>query len=103
MIMNSHQITNKENLQKHTGAISNKIHKGFVVIENNEKSPFGILKKEGFDIHQGVNFLLFFVTFGLWSLPQLYRSYVSSKEKMIPISIDKNGNTFEQRHRNYKN
>ena len=95
--MKSHQITNKENLQKYTSAIENKIHKGFVVIENNEKLPFAVLKKEGFDIHQGFNFLFFCATLGLWSLPWFYISRVSSKEKMILIGIDDDGNTFEQR------
>ena len=103
MIMESHQINHAENLQKYTRTIANKMQKGFVVIENNDKLPFAVLTKEGFDIHQGINFLFFCVTLGLWSLPWLYMSRVSSKEKMILIAIDEDGNTFEQRCRNYKN
>lgn len=95
--MKSNQIIHTENLKKYTSTLANKIHKGFVVIENNDKLPFAVLTKEGFDIHQGLNFLFFCATLGLWSLPWLYMSLVSSKEKMILIGIDEDGNTFEQR------
>jgi hypothetical protein len=95
--MKSNQIIHTENLKKYTSTLANKIHKGFVVIENNDKLPFAVLAKEGFDIHQGLNFLFFCATLGLWSLPWLYMSLVSSKEKMILIGIDEDGNTFEQR------
>lgn len=97
MIMKSNQINHTENLQKYTSILASKIHKGFVVIENNDKLPFAVLTKEGFDIHQGLNFLFFCATLGLWSLPWLYMNLVSSKEKMILIGIDDDGNTFEQR------
>ena len=69
MIMKSNQIIHTENLKKYTSTLANKIHKGFVVIENNDKLPFAVLAKEGFDIHQGPNFLFFCATLGLWSLP----------------------------------
>jgi hypothetical protein len=95
--MKSNQVNHTENLQKYATTITNKIHRGFRVIENNDKLPFAVLKKEGFDIHQGLNFLFFCATLGLWSLPWLYMNRVSSKEKMILIAIDEDGNTFEQR------
>jgi hypothetical protein len=103
MIMKSLQITHTENLQKYTRTIANKMNKGFVIIENNEKLPFAVLSKEGFDIHRGFNFLFFCATLGLWSFPWIYMSLFAPKEKMILIAIDEDGNTFEQRCRNYKN
>lgn len=95
--MKSYQITNKEYLQKYTSTLANKIHKGFVVVETNDKLPFSVLKKEGFDVNHGLNFLFFCATLGLWSFPWIYMSQVSSKEKMILIAIDEDGNTFEER------
>lgn len=42
MIMKSNQIIHTENLKKYTSTLANKIHKGFVVIENNDKLPFAV-------------------------------------------------------------
>lgn len=95
--MKSHQIANKEYLQKYTSALANKIRRGFVIVENDDKLPFTILTKKGLEVNHGLNFFIFCATLGLWSLPWIYMSKVSSKEKMILIAIDEDGNTFEER------
>ena len=81
--MKSHQITNKEHLQKYTSTLAKKIHKGFVIVEKNDKLPFAVLRKKAVEVDHGLNFFIFCATFGLWSLPWLYISKVSSKEKNI--------------------
>jgi hypothetical protein len=95
--MKSNKITNKEYLQNYSSTLANKIHKGFVIVENNEKLPFAVLAKKGVEVNHGLNFLMFCATLGLWTLPWIYMSQVSSKEKMILVAIDEDGNTFEEK------
>jgi len=96
MIMKSNQL-NKEHLQKYASALANKIHKGFVIVEKNDILPFAVLTKKAVTVNHGLNFFIFCATFGLWSLPWIYISQVSSKEKRILVAIDEDGNTFEER------
>lgn len=84
-------------LQKFSNTVANKIHNGFKIVENNEKLPFVVLEKEGKPINHNRNFILFCVTFGLWTLPWIYRSKVSSKTKKILVAIDEDGNAFEEK------
>lgn len=97
MIITSNQLTDKENFQKYTSVLANKIHKGFVIVEKNDKLPFTVLKKEAIKVDHSLNFLIFCATFGLWSLPWIYISQVASKEKNILVAIDEDGNTFEEK------
>jgi len=97
MIMSSLQLTSNKNLNEYTKALAYKIHKGFVIVENNEKLPFTVLSKKGIKVNHSLNFLIFCATLGLWSLPWIYISTISSKEKKILIAIDEDGNTFEEK------
>lgn len=97
MIMKSHQITNKEHLQKYASTLANKIRKGFVIVEKNDKVPFAVLTKKAVDVDHGLNFFIFCATFGLWTLPWIYISQVAAKEKNILVAIDEDGNIFEEK------
>ncbi|UQD56419.1 hypothetical protein [Flavobacterium sp. K5-23] len=95
--MKMHQIRNTENLQKFTNILNSKINNGFVIIEKNEKLPFAVLSKKGVKVNHNINFLISCFTLGLWSIPWMYTSFVSSKEKKILVGIDEDGNTFEDK------
>jgi hypothetical protein len=95
--MKSNQISNSEHLQKYANALANKLHKGFVIIEENDKLPFAVLKKKAVNVNHGLNFFIFCATFGLWTLPWIYISKVASKEKNILVAIDEDGNIFEEK------
>lgn len=95
--MKSNPSTNPENLQKYTSHLANKIHKGFVIVEKNDKLPFAVLNKKATKVDHNLNFLIFCATFGLWTLPWIYISKISSKEKNILVAIDEDGNTFEEK------
>ena len=95
--MKSHQITNKELLQKYASTLAYKIRKGFVIVEKNDKLPFTVLTKKAVNVDHGLNFFIFCATLGLWSLPWIYISQVASKEKNILIAIDDDGNIFEEK------
>lgn len=97
MIIASNQFTDKENLQKYTSVLANKIHKGFVIVEKNDKLPFAVLTKKAVKVDHNLNFLICCATFGLWSLPWLYICQVASKERNILVAIDEDGNTFEEK------
>lgn len=97
MIMSSLQFTNDKNLRQYTNTLANKMHKGFVFVERNEKLPFTVLSKKGVKVNHSINFMIFCVTLGLWIFPWIYMSNISSKEKKILIAIDEDGNTFEQK------
>ena len=94
--MKNHFI-NQDKLNLFTKTISDKIQNGFVVVERNDKLPFTILYKEGKKINHGLNFLVCCMTFGMWSLPWLYLTQVTSKDKKVLIAIDEEGKIFEEK------
>lgn len=90
------QLSNEDNLQKYSNMIADKIRNGFVIEEKNDKLPFAVLSKEPQPVDHGLNFMISCMTFGLWTIPWIYQTYVSSREKKILIAIDEDGNTFEE-------
>lgn len=90
------QFINQEKVNQFTNTIANRIKKGFVIVERNDKMPFTILVKEGTKVNHTFNFLVCCITLGMWSLPWLYLTQVSSKAKKILVAIDEEGNVFEE-------
>ena len=64
MIISSNQFTDKENLQKYTSVLANKIHKGFVIVEKNDKLPFAVLTKKAVKVDHNLNFLIVVLLLG---------------------------------------
>ncbi|TDD98762.1 hypothetical protein [Flavobacterium cellulosilyticum] len=95
--MRSLQLDSNEFRKEYISTLANKIHNGFEIVENNEKLPFAVLSKKGVKVNHSINFILFCVTLGLWSLPWIYISHVSSKEKKILIAIDEDGKIFQEK------
>ncbi len=93
--MKGNQSINEESFQNFSKSISNKIHKGFILVELNDKLPFAILSKKGKQINHGFNFLISCFTFGLWFIPWIYLTYVS-KTKKILVALDEDGNVFQE-------
>jgi hypothetical protein len=93
--MKNHFIK-QEKLNLFTKTIANKIQNGFVVIEQNEKTPFTVLYKEGKKVNHSLNFLICCATLGMWSLPWLYMTQVTAKDKKVLVSIDEEGVVFEE-------
>jgi hypothetical protein len=90
------QFINQEKLNQFTNTIANRIKSGFVIVERNNELPFTILVKEETKVNHSLNFLACCFTLGMWSLPWLYLSQVSSKAKKIIVAIDEEGNVFEE-------
>ncbi|WP_348825368.1 hypothetical protein [Flavobacterium aestuarii] len=86
----------QEKLNLFTKTIANKIQNGFVVIEQNEKTPFTVLYKEGKKVNHSLNFLICCATLGMWSLPWLYMTQVTAKDKKVLVAIDEEGVVFEE-------
>ena len=95
--MNNNPISSEKSLQDYYNRVSTKIRAGFTVKEKNDKLPFAILSREAKAINHTFNFVLFCLTFGLWSIVWLYLTFVYGKEKRILIAIDEDGKTFEER------
>ncbi|MBW4360050.1 hypothetical protein [Flavobacterium taihuense] len=93
--MKNHFI-NQDKLNLFTIVIANKIKEGFVVVERNDKMPFTILYKEGKKVNHSLNFLVCCATLGMWSLPWLYMTQVTAKDKKVLIAIDEEGIIFEE-------
>lgn len=91
-------ITNnsEENLQDFYTRISSKISAGFIIKEKNDKLPFAVLSRKPRTINHSLNFILFCLTLGLWSVIWVYLTFFYAKEKRIIIAIDEEGNTFEE-------
>lgn len=97
MIMNSPQISKQKNLQKYSNIVAHKIHNGFKIVETNDSLPYSVLFREGKEVNNNLNFLLFCATFGLWTVPWIYISQVASKPKKILVGIDEDGEPFEEK------
>ncbi|SFF08610.1 hypothetical protein [Flavobacterium xueshanense] len=95
--MNSNKSTNDDNLIKFSSIIADKTNNGFVVLERNDKLPFAVLLKKKKKVDHVLNFCIFCVTLGLWSIAWIYITQVSSKAKKILIAIDEDGNPFEEK------
>ena|SRR6478735_1130182 len=94
--MKNHFI-NQDKLNLFTKTISNKIKKGFVIVERNDTLPFTILYKEGRKIDHNLNFLACCMTLGMWFLPWLYLSQVVSKDRKVLVAIDEEGKIFVEK------
>ena len=90
------KTVNQEKLKQFASTIDDKVQHGFVVIEKNDKLPFTVLVKEGKKVDHFFNFLICCATLGIWSLPWLYISQVSSKTRKILVAIDEDGIVFEE-------
>ena len=94
--MNNISNNSEKSLQDFYHRVSTKIRAGFMVKEKNDKLPFAILFREPRSINHTLNFALFCLTLGLWSIGWLYMTFVYGKEKRILIAIDEDGKTFEE-------
>jgi hypothetical protein len=97
MIMKSKTCTSDENMIKFSSILDDKTSDGFVVLERNDKLPYAVLLKKRQKVDHVFNFCIFCVTLGLWSVAWIYITQVSSKAKKILISIDEDGNPFEEK------
>ncbi|WP_339919717.1 hypothetical protein [uncultured Flavobacterium sp.] len=95
--MKNQALTLDENKIKFSKIITEKISKGFVIEERNDKLPFAVLSKKGIKVNHNINFVFSCATLGLWSIPWMYKSFISSREKRILVAIDEDGNAFEDK------
>lgn len=92
--MDNNNFSSEKSLQDFYKRVSTKISAGFILKERNDKLPFAILSREAKAINHTFNFILFCLTFGLWSIVWLYVTINYAKEKRILIAIDEDGKTF---------
>jgi len=90
--MKTNPILQEENFKN---SIAIKIKNGFTLVEKNDKLPFAILTKEEKPVDHGVNFLIFCITLGVWSVVWIYLSYVSRAKKIL-VALDEDGNVFQE-------
>jgi hypothetical protein len=86
-----------DNFKKFSIMLSEKLKSGFVIIEQNDKLPYAVLRKEGNKINHFLNFFFCCLTLGMWLFVYIYITLVSSKAKTILIAIDEDGNTYEDK------
>ncbi|MFC5684104.1 hypothetical protein ACYE2N_03105 [Flavobacterium sp. MAHUQ-51] len=94
--MESNTVILNENSKLLSRVLDQKVKKGFVVEEVNNKLPFVVLSKKPSKVNHNLNFWISCATFGLWSIPWIYKSYKAKKEKKIIIAIDEDGKLFEE-------
>ena len=95
--MNNQAMIRDENMATFSKILKKKMDKGFLIEERNDKLPFAVLLKKGIKVNHNRNFIFSCATFGLWFIPWVYQSFVSSREKRILIAIDEDGNAFEDK------
>lgn len=89
-------LVKNQNLKLAT-VLAQKIKKGFVVEEVNNKLPFVVLSKRPGKVNHRLNFWISCATFGLWSIPWAYKSFEAKKQKKIIIALDEDGMPFEEK------
>lgn len=94
--MNNNTLVLNENSKLLSDVLAQKVKKGFVVEEVNNKLPFVVLSKKPMKVNHNLNFWISCATFGLWSIPWIYQSFKANKKKKIIIAIDEDGEIFEE-------
>jgi hypothetical protein len=97
IIMTNQALIRDEDIIKFSRILKEKIDKGFVIEERNDKLPFAVLSKKGVKVNHNINFIFSCATLGLWSIPWMYRSFISSRDIRILVAIDEDGNAFEDK------
>jgi hypothetical protein len=97
IIMTNQALIRDEDIIKFSRILKKKIDKGFVIEERNDKLPFAVLSKKGVKVNHNINFIFSCATLGLWSIPWMYRSFISSRDIRILVAIDEDGNAFEDK------
>ena len=77
------KLKSDQELIKFSSILATKTDAGFVVLERNDKLPYAILIKNPTKVNHIYNFLICCFTLGLWTIPWIYISQVSSKAKKI--------------------
>ncbi len=86
-----------EHFKKFSSILARKTDNGYVVLERNDKLPYAVLFRKEKRVNHKINFFIFCVTLGLWSIAWIYISNVSSRAKKILVAIDEEGNPFEEK------
>ncbi|MBE0391357.1 hypothetical protein HNQ02_001069 [Flavobacterium sp. 7E] len=95
--MSSQLIINEESSVKFSKILRDKISKGFVIEERNDKLPFAVLSKKKQKINHNIYFVFSCVTLGIGSIAWIYKSFISSREIRILVGLDEDGNAFEDK------
>lgn len=95
--MENELLIKNENTKRLSTVLTQKVKKGFVVEEVNNKLPFVVLSKKTTKVNHRMNFWISCATFGLWSIPWMYQCLEAKKEKKIIIAIDEDGQLFEEK------
>lgn len=95
--MKNAPLIDNEDSKKLSHVLAQKVKKGFVVEEVNDKLPFVVLSKKPAKVNHRLNFWISCATFGLWSIPWAYQCLESKKERKIIIAIDEDGMPFEEK------
>ncbi|OCB78807.1 hypothetical protein [Flavobacterium crassostreae] len=95
--MNKPIAVKDENSNKFSEIVQEKISKGFVIEERNDKLPFAVMSKKKKKINHNIYFLVSCITLGIGSIVWIYTSFISSKEIRILVGLDEDGNVFEDK------
>ncbi|SHG15582.1 NGP1NT (NUC091) domain-containing protein [Flavobacterium segetis] len=88
------KLISDDNFKKFASILEEKTKDGFEVVEQNDKLPYAVLKKAGEKVNHNLNFFICCVTLGIWTIPWIYITQVSSKAKKILVAIDEDGNAY---------
>ncbi len=94
--MENNTLILNENSKLLSNVLAQKVRKGFVVEEVNNKLPFVVLSKKPKKVNHNLNFWISCATFGLWSIPWMCQAFNSKRKKKIIIAIDEDGEIFEE-------
>ncbi|MCK8140660.1 hypothetical protein MW871_02010 [Flavobacterium sp. I-SCBP12n] len=95
--MKSQQLNSEADFVKFHKRLSDKLHSGFKIIEQNNKLPYVVLAKETKNIDHSFHLFLSCITMGIWFFVWIYLIINYRQKKQILMALDEDGNVFEDR------
>jgi hypothetical protein len=95
--MTTPTFSTQNNLTLFYALLSDRIQKGFTIVEQNDKLPYVVLSKEPKAINHKLHLLLSCTTMGLWSVVWICLIIKTSRNKKILVAIDEDGKVFEEK------
>jgi hypothetical protein len=93
----STSFSTQNNLALFYSLLSDRIQKGFIIVEQNDTLPYAVLSKEPKPINHKLQFLFSCITIGLWTVVWIYLIFKASRNKKNLVAIDEDGKVFEEK------
>ena len=90
-------MNNSENYQRFAHAVSVKTMQGYMVADRNDIALMAVLYKPAEKVNHLLHAIITIFSCGFWVIVWLILAMSANREKRVRISMDGNGNIYEER------